>query len=773
MSENFMAQLGMTLIERGYPILPLQPHSKKPGRYRLGEWQDYPKWSRHCERDTTENEVDIWADWPEAGIGIAAGKVIGIDIDVQSSDTLAHDIEALAMECLGKTPAIRIGKAPKRLLVYRAAEPFRGFKYPPIEVLGLHQQFVGFAIHPETGRPYDWPVDSLADIDLEDLPAITEAQARAFAEAAYALIPLEERPRTLAIEQTESSHAAGVMGDQRGTLDAIEAALSHIPNDDLDYDSWIRIGLAIKGALGEPGWPLFEAWSATSQKHHPQTTARSWQSFKPDRIGAGTIYRLAIDRGWVPAANLQLNGEIAMNEQHPAQGFLDSLESHSPILQTPEPKPQVPAAKPLPDGWDNVGGVLGDLMHLMTTTAKRPQPVLALGASLCAVGALMGRKYRTESNIRSNLYVVGIAESGAGKNHSRVVINEVFRQANLLQYLGGNKIASGSGLLAAILRQPAILFQLDEFGMFLSAAADRKRSPRYVCEILDLMTELYTTAGTSYFGVEYATNQNNNSHRAIHQPCACIYGTTTPIHFWQALQAANVADGSLARFLILQSEEDFPDSNKSFGHIDPSAGLIRHLQLIHRGGGKLDGNLADVSGVEEVAVQPRVVRLSDSAKSVLEQLDEDLLDQLRYSKGTGHTSILARIEENATKLALIRAVSRDPVDPFITGEDASWGILLARHCAEQTIREVSLRVSENPTESYHKRALLILQSAGAQGMTKREFTRRTQYMDLHQRDSILKTLVEADLVALEMRQARGRPAQVLKAKQFNEISKAG
>ena len=187
----------------------------------------------------------------------------------------------------------------------------------------------------------------------------------------------------------------------------------------------------------------------------------------------------------------------------------------------------------------------------------------------------MGRKYRTENNTRSNLYVVGIAESGAGKNHSRVVINELFRHANLIPYLGGNKIASGAGLLAAIQRQPAVLFQLDEFGMFLSAAADRKRSPRYVCEILDLLTELYTTAGTTYFGTEYASNQANNAHRAIHQPCACVYGTTTPVHFWQALQAANVADGSLARFLILATEEDFPDSNAVFGTIDPPQALHR------------------------------------------------------------------------------------------------------------------------------------------------------------------------------------------------------
>ena len=81
--------------------------------------------------------------------------------------------------------------------------------------------------------------------------------------------------------------------------------------------------------------------------------------------------------------------------------------------------------------------------------------------------------------------MVGIAESGAGKNHSRMVLNELFRRAGLLQYLGGNKIASGAGLSAAIQRQPASLFQLDEFGMFLSAAADRKRSPRYICEIPD------------------------------------------------------------------------------------------------------------------------------------------------------------------------------------------------------------------------------------------------------------------------------------------------
>jgi len=132
--------------------------------------------------------------------------------------------------------------------------------------------------------------------------------------------------------------------------------------------------------------------------------------------------------------------------------------------------------------------------------------------------------------------------------------------------------------------------------------------------------------------------------------------------------------------------------------------------------------------------------------------------KLRTSRGTGFSSILARIEENATKLALIRAVSRDPVDPQIEDHDARWGIMLSRHCAELTIREASARVSENLVEQQHKRALQILRDAGAAGMSKSDFTRRTQFMDHRQRDGVLRTLSEAGLIEVGPLQTGGRPS---------------
>jgi hypothetical protein len=38
---------------------------------------------------------------------------------------------------------------------------------------------------------------------------------------------------------------------------------------------------------------------------------------------------------------------------------------------------------------------------------------------MCALGALMGRKYRTQTNLCTNLYVVGMTASGGGKDHPR------------------------------------------------------------------------------------------------------------------------------------------------------------------------------------------------------------------------------------------------------------------------------------------------------------------------------------------------------------------
>lgn len=749
---NFMARYGQRLLSNGYSILPIAPGTKKPGRYARGKWSDYPEWNRHAARPTTEIELKAWSRWPGCGVGIVGGAVAALDIDIREDAELALRIETLARDRLGDTPALRIGKAPKRMLVYRTAAPFKGMKRHPLEVLCLGQQFVAYAVHPDTGLPYDWPEEGLADIDIASLPEIDENMARAFLDEAAALLPDNIRQSTLA--NGARGHGAPAHA-QAGTLPAIRSALAFIPNAELDYDSWVRIGLALKGALGEDGAELFATWSAQAAKNDEAFTARSWTSFKPNSIGAGTIYHLAIERGWAPDAGLVLDGSLPVEDAHPASALLEKLSEPS------KPRPAIAPAAPfdlvLPDG------LAGDLTRYMIATARRPQPLLSLGASLCAIGALMGRLYRTESNLRSNLYVVGIADSGSGKNHAREIVNEVFFEAGLANHLGGNKIASGAGLLTALHRQPAILFQIDEFGMFLSAAADRKRSPRHITEILDNMTELYTAAGGIFLGAEYANRDGMNERRDIVEPCLCVYGTTTPLHFWGALRGANVADGSLARFLILPSDEDYPDENLAAGLRQPPPELIDGLQWIANGGGRQRGNLVGKTSGVSTAVDAVVVSMTEEAKACFAALSSEMTVELRSAAGTAFTSILARIGENAMKLALITAVGRNPARPVMELVDAEWAIRFVRHFASRTMEAVDRHVADTEAEAHVKRLREIIRAAGREGLTKSEITRASQWLKARDRDDTLVTLMESGDIKTAMRGSATKKAMIFLA----------
>jgi hypothetical protein len=75
----------------------------------------------------------------------------------------------------------------------------------------------------------------------------------------------------------------------------IAAALGVIPNDDLGWDDWNRIGMATWRATdgSEEGFAAFDSWSRKSTKYDAIETDKRWKHFHhspPDRIGAGTLF---------------------------------------------------------------------------------------------------------------------------------------------------------------------------------------------------------------------------------------------------------------------------------------------------------------------------------------------------------------------------------------------------------------------------------------------------------------------------------------------------
>lgn len=384
---SFMAALGAKLLDGGWPILPVMPGAKAPGRFQAGAWAPYPGWPKHCDRPTTPLEIEVWSRWPGCGIGFACGHVMPIDLDIVDGD-LAHRAVATTEATLGPTPLLRIGRAPKRLLVYRCATPVRGRSVGPIQVLGHGQQFVGFGIHPVTGRPYEWPEESPLDVPFDRVPLVTDEAVAAFLEAVRSILPEDMRPKTLASAAGAALAAADAWrgpSDPRGTREAVEAALAYLPNNNLPGSEWIGIGCAIKAALGEDGRDLWIEWSRQAAKSggsgRPDTPERRWESLRPHSIGAGSIYRLAMDRGWRPDPDLVLNGTAAdlAAQPHAAGAMLAALPAATSLAAEPaggataqlEADPGLNAAKPTPEARP---GPLADIVVPAADTSMNQQP---------------------------------------------------------------------------------------------------------------------------------------------------------------------------------------------------------------------------------------------------------------------------------------------------------------------------------------------------------------------------------------------------------------
>ena len=131
---------------------------KSPGKQPRG------KWCEQANRDPPA-ATEKFPDARALNTGVLCGEVVAFDVDVPVQE-LADQIVHLIEHTLGPTPLIRVGMAPKILLVYRPESPFSKVQTPElllpngikvkVELLAQGQQFVADGIHPKTGEAYSW-----------------------------------------------------------------------------------------------------------------------------------------------------------------------------------------------------------------------------------------------------------------------------------------------------------------------------------------------------------------------------------------------------------------------------------------------------------------------------------------------------------------------------------------------------------------------------------------------------------------------------------------
>jgi hypothetical protein len=188
-SREVLTEQRKRLRDAGFAPIPVT--GKKPV---AEEWQK--------KTTVTDTEIETWSGYKSTGL--ITRLTPALDVDIYNPEA-AKAVEALVrknFEKRGKV-LVRVGNAPKFAIPFSTNTPFkkitanliapegdpttphrmRGGVLQPIndqkiELLCDGQQLVAFGIHPDTRKPYQWIGGEPGEVRRDELPELTEADAR-------------------------------------------------------------------------------------------------------------------------------------------------------------------------------------------------------------------------------------------------------------------------------------------------------------------------------------------------------------------------------------------------------------------------------------------------------------------------------------------------------------------------------------------------------------------------------------------------------------------
>ena len=324
---SFIREQGAALAALGYPICAITPGTKRP----IGNgWEKHP-----LSPDTCRSFTEVGA-----GVGILCGvagdgdiAVYGLDFDIED-EGMADELARWVEEQLYPRGEVlrRVGRAPKFLIPVRAeaglhkqATAFfrKGDSKARLEILGRGQQFVAYAIHPGTGKPYSW--DSALGFGLEEtapgsLPLVDGEFLKAvrdkFVECAERRgWKAETYKEALSLPEADAEIDALLSPTQRPVGLTIEEAKRYIADTDpADYDAWLEVGMALHFEFGGSveALALWDEWSSRAANYKGFSDLQ----YRWERFGSGAGRRRVTMRTIIARFNsrhcdaaLELNGK--------------------------------------------------------------------------------------------------------------------------------------------------------------------------------------------------------------------------------------------------------------------------------------------------------------------------------------------------------------------------------------------------------------------------------------------------------------------------------
>lgn len=687
-------------------VMPLLPKTKRPF---LKKWDSLP----YATLEDTLQRFEGHAKCNIGGIcGSSSHGIICGDIDAHLDQWKQ---QPLAQKILQQTPVVKTGKGlhiwllcPEQTQTY--IWQMNGEKSGEVRSDGA-QVVVPPSIHP-SGMPYQLISGSFMDIYriapdelLELFPPVQERK-RGRPKGASNRIPKKNQYIYGSVRWGDFFQDRGEVVAQHGERLEVLCPNSAAHSDPNETTAWVHVNL---DGLRRHGFHCFH-------NHCENLTYKQLEDFFGDALnGYGEPFDP--DQGKATKESIE-----------------KILKRRQAEVQETEPEEQ----KQLPEvnlRLYEFPGLVGEIADWICLTAERPQPILALGGTLAMLGAVLGQRVASATDARTNLYVLGLGETGSGKDHILKCLDRILISANLDHLITGNDFTSESALIKATLREPTSLVVMDEVGEILKGILGA-HTQTHVAKISKVLMEFYSSSNRAYRSKEYAS-EKENPRVQIEQPCLSLYGTTTPTSFYRLLEKEHVESGLLNRLLPFEAHTHAPEINFHPDRFEVPDRFVRLLTELRQRTTNTNSQNALASTNVLPAVLPFAADTLEFWKEISLQTYQKQVEQIPYYQ------MWVRAPLNAQKLALVTATAGGLQEMPLNMLEQCWALiqdqieLVLRHFAAGTGKL---------DEGYTGKILDYIRHAGTKGRSLSDVARRFRTVQKWERDQILETLTEAQLV---------------------------
>jgi len=418
-----------------------------------------------------------------------------------------------------------------------------------------------------------------------------------------------------------------------------------------------------------------------------------------------------------------------------------------PAADAPPPKsrrrPPAETKKAFPASALQCGGTLGAIMEFTRAVSIKDQPVLAYAGALVAMSYLCARRVRTPSNVRPNIYVWGISGAGTGKEAARRVCRKIHAEYAEFGSTCPERYESKQALANHVLHDGQVMAVQDEGGRMLKAMVS-PRAGNCVAGIIDEELILYSSANDTHYTPRICASEAvKNTAKSVSQPHFCLYDTTNPDDFFDALNWNLISNGFIPRCLLFEGEEKPKRIERGLNDeidftIPPAlAETVRAWRNFRRP----DSNAATK---ENNPPDPLTVRYTPEAETLMAAFVRELDDADLPEKEL--REFYSRAAENCHKLCLLHACSKFGPDEEKLAIDADCvraAVDVIRFLLAQFRRWIRQYVAENSYEADVKKVSAWFAQQPGEFVTLSKFTHRWSRFKKIEREDILDTLIAA------------------------------